>query len=76
MAADLTLLRTQLAQAQAAYHQLQIGSVVTVFVDQNGERIQYQNGNKADLYAYIMRLQAQIDCGGVAPVFRPLNFTF
>lgn len=66
----------QLVQAEAAYHQLQIGGAVTVFIDQNGERVNYTVGNKSDLYSYIQRLRAQIANPCADQVMRPLNFIF
>lgn len=60
---DLTLIRSQLADARASYHRLMTGQAVNVFVDQNGERIQYTMQNRADLYGYILRLQSCLPCG-------------
>lgn len=47
----------QLAEARAAYHQLITGTAVRVFVDQNGERIEYVAANRNSLLAYISDLE-------------------
>lgn len=46
----------QLAEARAAYHKLVTGGAVRVFVDQNGERVEYVQANAGLLAAYIERL--------------------
>lgn len=51
----------QLAEAEAAYHQLMTGKAVRVVVDQNGERIEYVQANVAKLAAYIDQLKRQND---------------
>jgi len=50
----------QLADAKAQYHLLVTGQAAKVYVDQNGERIEYVAANAAKLLAYIQRLEAQI----------------
>lgn len=59
--ASLATLQTRLDQAEEAYHQLMLGTAVRVFVDQNGERIEYFASDKAKLAAYIKQLKFQID---------------
>lgn len=56
----LTILRTRLTDAQQAYHDLMTGGSARVFVDQNAERVEYTAANKANLWAYIIGLQAEI----------------
>lgn len=56
----LTVLRTRLADAQQAYHDLMTGGSARVFVDQNAERIEYTAANKNNLWAYINGLMAEI----------------
>lgn len=56
----MATLAEQLAEAQAAYHDLQIGKAVRVFVDQNGERLEYTSANRSALLVYINDLKAQI----------------
>lgn len=56
----MATLSQQLADAQAALHNLQIGRLPRVVVDANGERVEYTATNIAKLQAYIASLQAQI----------------
>lgn len=49
-----------LAAAEAAYHSLAIGTSAKVFVDQNGERVEYTAANKSTLAAYINDLRRQL----------------
>lgn len=52
------LLFTQrLADAQTAYHTLMTGKQARVFVDQNGERVEYATSNAERLKAYIVTLE-------------------
>lgn len=51
----------QLVQARSEYHNLMTGLKVRVFVDQNGERIEYTSANAARLRAYIQELERQVD---------------
>lgn len=51
----------KLAEAQDAYHALITGRSVRVWVDQNGERVEYTPANKTTLKAYIDDLQRQVD---------------
>jgi hypothetical protein len=46
-----------LAEAEAAYHNLMINGAVRVVVDQNGERVEYTAVNAKNLYAYILSLR-------------------
>lgn len=50
----------QLADAKSQYHLLVTGQAAKVYVDQNGERVEYVAANSAKLLAYIQRLEAQI----------------
>lgn len=53
-------LTDQLAEAQAAYHDLTIGKAVAEFRDSNGEIVKYSQARKSDLANYIADLKAQI----------------
>jgi hypothetical protein len=46
-----------LADAKAALHKLMTGTAAKVFVDQNGERIEYVAANANRLSAYIAELE-------------------
>lgn len=45
-----------LADAENKYHQVLTGQAVRVFVDQNGERVEYTVANAGRLLAYIKSL--------------------
>ncbi len=49
----------RLDNARDAYDRLMTGKAVRVFVDQNGERIEYAVANAARLAQYITQLEAQ-----------------
>ncbi len=53
-------LQERLDEAKAALHDLMTGRAVRVVVDQNGERVEYSVGNRANLLAYIAMLEAEI----------------
>lgn len=53
----------RLVEAENAYHDLVTGRSPRVFVDQNGERIEYNAANRQGLRQYIEELKARI--GGV-----------
>jgi hypothetical protein len=53
-------LADQLTEARAAYHRLMIGEAAHVFVDQNGERIEYTRASAPKLAAYISDLERQL----------------
>ena len=58
-------LAEQLADAKAQYHLLVTGQQARVYVDQNGERVEYTAANRQALLAYIQRLENQV--GSVNP---------
>lgn len=64
--AERATLTTRLAQAEEAYHQLMMGGQAKVFVDQNGERVEYQTSSRNQLFAYINTLKAQLGLTGIA----------
>lgn len=53
-------LKEKLDDAEAKYHKLLTGTLARVYVDQNGERIEYTAANAGRLAAYITSLKAQI----------------
>lgn len=63
-----------LTEAQNAFHSLQIGGAVRLYVDQNGERVQYTGNNTNDLRAYIISLK--IALGLPTGLSGPLKFGF
>jgi predicted regulator of Ras-like GTPase activity (Roadblock/LC7/MglB family) len=57
-----------LAEAEAAYHKLMTGTMATVFVDQNGERIEYTQANAFRLAAYIAELKRRLGPSSMGPM--------
>ena len=51
----------RLEQAEAAYADMIMGLTVRVFVDQNGERVEYKAGDADKLAAYIRRLKFELN---------------
>ena len=60
-----------LAEAEAAYHKLSIGGGVRVFVDQNGERVEYGSTNRLGLIAYINQLRAELGMCAMPGIVAP-----
>lgn len=65
--------RRRLADAEEAWHQLQTGQQARVFVDQNGERIEYTPATRASLRAYIMELKAALGISAKVIASSPLS---
>ena len=66
-----------LGQARTARHQMVTGKLARVFMDQNGERVEFLATNIAQLDKYIRDLEAI--CNPVAALHnrpRPIGFTF
>lgn len=72
------VVEAQLADAKLSYHRLMTGLSARVVVDQNGERVEFTSVNKANLYAYIQMLQAQLGYGTSALPYNnsPARFIF
>lgn len=66
-----TLYTTRLAEAEEALHQIMLGNGARVYVDQNGERVEYFAANSARLRAYIAELKLLL---GQKTVQGPLNY--
>jgi putative alpha-1,2-mannosidase len=56
----MLILQQQLAEARHAYHMLNTGRMARVFVDQNGERVEFTAATRTGLYNYIMQLESQV----------------
>lgn len=52
-----TLYTARLTEAEQAYHDYRMGNSARVFVDQNGERVEYSAVNINGLRAYILELK-------------------
>lgn len=65
-----------LTDARDAYNELVTGNRARVFVDQNGERIEYDRSNATDLARWITTIETALSPvpGRSSP--RPLRFTF
>ena len=50
-------LEEKLAEAEAAYHRLLTGTSARIYVDTNGERVEYTSANIGRLSAYINELR-------------------
>ena len=67
---DVATLTLRLSQAEEAYHRLLTGQSARVFVDQNGERVEYVAASATRLAAYIEELKRQL---GLQTGSGPLN---
>lgn len=70
-AAERTLYETRLSEAETAYHDLRLGKQARVFVDQNGERVEFAVANASRLQAYIMELKSML--GKSTSITGPMN---
>lgn len=64
-----------LAQAKEAQHKLATGQLARVFMDQNGERVEFNVANMALLTSYIAKLEAEI-AGTRQYARKPIGFIF
>ena len=53
----MATLAEQLAEARIAYHRLMLGEAPLVYVDQSGERVEYNRASASKLAAYIADLE-------------------
>lgn len=60
----------KLADARKQYHLLMTGQQARVYVDQNGERIEYTSANAARLASYIERLERLVSGNAVSGPMR------
>lgn len=68
-AEERTLYTERLASAESALHNLMCGESARVFVDQNGERVEYAVANAARLRSYIFELRVKLGLvTGVGPM--------
>lgn len=56
----MATVQERLDQAEAAYHDLVTGRMARVFVDQNGERVEYNPASSRTLAQYIQELKRQL----------------
>ena len=64
------VLTARLADAEQAYHDFRMGNSARVFVDQNGERVEYAATNINGLRSYILELKGLLgqNTGIVGPM--------
>lgn len=67
---ERAVLQGRLTDAETQYHLVVTGQTAKVFVDQNGERIEYSTANASRLAAYIADLKRQL---GIGCASGPLN---
>lgn len=73
---EIAALRAKIAEAEAALHSLLLGRQAKVFVDQNGERVEYTSVRLSDLRAYIQELKNLLP-DNCTPIYgKPLGFVF
>lgn len=67
----------KLEQAKQARHDLITGKLARVFMDQNGERVEFNKTSISDLDSYIAQLELELN-PSLAPRLarKPLRFVF
>lgn len=68
----MATIQERLTEAETALHDLQIGKSARVYVDQNGERVEYTAANRSTLMAYIGSLKRQINSTVTGPMYLTL----
>lgn len=71
----MATLAEKLTQAKDAKHKLATQQLTRVFMDQNGERVEYTATNMAQLDSYIAGLEAEI-AGTRRFARKPIGFIF
>jgi hypothetical protein len=64
---ERTQLTKWLTEARQAYHNVSIGGMARVFVDQTGERVEYGPTNAAQLAKYIFTLEVRLGLADTGP---------
>lgn len=57
---ETELYTTRLAEAETSYHDLRMGKVARVYVDQNGERVEFAAPSADRLRGYIIELKIML----------------
>jgi hypothetical protein len=58
----------KLADAKTQYHLLVTGQQAKVYVDQNGERVEFTTANRGALLAYIQKLEREVNSARPGPM--------
>lgn len=66
-------IKALLAEAEKAYHDLMVGNKASVYVDQNGERVEFTRVDADKLLIYIQNLRSRIG-GGSGSNFGKIGF--
>lgn len=66
-------IKALLAEAEKAYHDLMVGNKASVYVDQNGERVEFTKVDADKLLIYIQNLRSRIS-GGSGSNFGKIGF--
>lgn len=70
---ELQQLVVKITEAEAEYHNLLVGNKPRVFVDQNGERVEFVSANANKLYVYIQSMKALRDANTTPPSYNPIG---
>lgn len=74
---EILTLKGKIFEAETAYHKLMLGLLPRVFVDQNGERVEFTTATRGGLYNYIASLKALLPgAEAVAQYGRPIRYLF
>jgi hypothetical protein len=57
---ETATLRTRLKEAEDALHSLQLGNKTRVYVDQNGERVEFNLNSVNSLRSYVAELKSEL----------------
>lgn len=73
---ELAALELKISQAETEYHALVTGNKPRVFVDQNGERVEFVAANRGVLLQYIQSLKSQLPDAEVFGYVQPIRYLF
>jgi len=68
---ERAILTTRLAEAEDALHKLRLGQTARTYVDQNGERVEFNAANADRLRGYIIEMKSAL--GLPMGIVGPLN---
>lgn len=74
--AEEAALRLKILEAETEYHALVLGIKARVFVDQNGERVEFAKTDASELRKYITYLQSLLPNSTVTTWNPPLGYFF
>lgn len=70
---EIQQLVVKITEAEAEYHNLLVGNKARVFVDQNGERVEFVSANANKLYVYIQNLKTLLAANTAPPQHAPIG---